>query len=143
MHVFMAELLAGSTPLVMCLTVLMIALALLLLLIVRPVVKKTRPEDVPTTLFGLGYVMASLSAYLPWGKWRTFGSCGHRHGGHRHGPKFQCASCASDHLRRWTERAPPVPGFHERLIVRCNLGSVSGVMSEGAAYERGSVGRFG
>ncbi|MES4833678.1 hypothetical protein ABVB25_42205, partial [Streptomyces anthocyanicus] len=67
----MAELLAGSTPLVLCLTVRMIALALLLLLIVRPVVKKTRPEDVPATLFGLGYVMACLSAYLPWGKWRT------------------------------------------------------------------------
>ncbi|MFI6125348.1 hypothetical protein ACIBCU_37495 [Streptomyces sp. NPDC051064] len=45
-------------------------LATLVFVIVRRVVDKARPEDLPAVLTGLGEVVASLACFLPWGKTR-------------------------------------------------------------------------
>jgi hypothetical protein len=69
-HVVSAALSAvGSLTFVLGVVVLAVALAVLLI-VVRPVVKKTRAEDVPATLVGLSHVIAALSAFLPWNKQR-------------------------------------------------------------------------
>lgn len=72
MFVVSAELFVGSLALVPCVLGLavVVGLAVLLLLLVRPVLAKTRAQDVPAALVGLSQIIASLSCFLPWGKWR-------------------------------------------------------------------------
>jgi len=67
-----AELIVGSLALMSIVLGLaaVAALAVLLVFVVRPVLAKTRDEDVPAVLAGLNQVVASLSCFLPWGKWR-------------------------------------------------------------------------
>lgn len=48
----------------------LVLLGVLVLIIVRSVVDKARPEDLPDILLGLGDVFASLACFLPWGKVR-------------------------------------------------------------------------
>ncbi|MER6441315.1 hypothetical protein ABT275_33775 [Streptomyces sp. NPDC001185] len=55
----------GSLSFVLGLVVLVVVFAVLLF-VVRPVVKKTRAEDVPATLVGLSHVIAALASFLPW-----------------------------------------------------------------------------
>ncbi|GGN39229.1 hypothetical protein GCM10012285_16080 [Streptomyces kronopolitis] len=67
-----AELFVGSLalmPFVLGLVTVAV-LAVLLLFLVRPVLTKTRDEDVPAALVALSQIIASLSCLLPWGKWR-------------------------------------------------------------------------
>lgn len=45
-------------------------LCCVVLIIVRRVVDKARPEDLPEVLTGLGHVFSSLAGFLPWGKTR-------------------------------------------------------------------------
>ncbi|MCX5115429.1 hypothetical protein OOK13_44835 [Streptomyces sp. NBC_00378] len=45
-------------------------LVIAVLAIARRVVDKSRPEDLPAVLAGLGDVVASLACFLPWGKTR-------------------------------------------------------------------------
>ncbi|WP_330346692.1 hypothetical protein OG858_47140 (plasmid) [Streptomyces europaeiscabiei] len=51
--------------------VMLVVVLALVLFVVRPVVKKTRAEDVPATLVGLGHVIEALSSFVPWNSRRS------------------------------------------------------------------------
>ncbi|WP_327286621.1 hypothetical protein [Streptomyces sp. NBC_01205] len=71
MKVLSAGLLASSLSWAVGITALVAVLAALVAWIIRPVVKKTRSEDVPAALVGLSCIIGALSCFLPWGKWRN------------------------------------------------------------------------
>lgn len=48
----------------------LVVLSVLVLSVMRRVIDKAHPEDLPEILNGLGRVLASLACFLPWGKTR-------------------------------------------------------------------------